>query len=1017
VCAPPGAGKTTLVASYLAARRQRVLWYQADEGDADVATFFYYLGLAAPRRRRPLPLLTTEYRHDVAVFTRGFFRELYGRLKTPFTVVFDNYQEVPANSPLHDVMREALGEIPKHGRVIFLSRSDPPPALARPLAHQIIETLGWPDLRFTLAEAKGLVRKLAPGRWSEATLRSLYGTTEGWCAGLILLLDQLRREGRALPVPSQPSLEVLFDYFAGEIFKKADPEVQDVLLRTAFLPQVTAAMAQALTGLPAAGDTLAALHKQNYFTNKQAGSPPTYAYHPLFREFLLARAAQTYSPEILVKIRRTAAGLLDAAGRVEAAAGLLRDAVDWAGLAQLIHRHGATLLSQGRGQTIEDWLGNLPPAIFDEQPWLLFWRGMGWLAWRHADCQRALEHAFTAFRRQGDTIGMFLAWSGVIYAYASEGESVPFDRWIALLDEIRDDVPEFPTKGVETRVATAMMVAMTWRQPGHPESADWAERAIRLARGHPDPSLRTMAAANWFMYQWQVGDFSGVDVVADEMRALMRTRDILPVVAVGASMTVAWYEAAKALPSYRSTVTEMLELARTTGMFYTARHVVLCGGLMGAISDGDLETTASWLRDLERDVHLLGPGFRYWHHWLVVWEALVRGDVERAASYQPEMLRLALAAGRPLDEAIAHLMSAQALLARGNKREPSAHVERALEIARAIRSSYVEFIARLTEAHLCLDVGRERDALKALAAAMALGRERGYVTSHVWIPEVMARLCALALEAGIEVEYVRGLVQKRGLVPDNPPVEIEAWPWAIKVFTLGRFEVLREDKPVRFSRKVQRKPLALLKTLIALGGRAVREDLIMDALWADAEGDAARVALASALHRLRGLLGHEGAVIRQEGHLGLDARLCWVDVWGVERLLAHAEAAAGREGDLRKAAGLYRGAFLGGDASEVPQAAALADSLRRRLLRQLVRAGRECEQADGQKAADWYEEGLRVDPCAEDVCRSLMTVYHRLGRRAAVLEVYGRCQAALTARLGGTPSPETDRLFKTFRRD
>ena len=40
VWGPPGAGKTSLVASYLAARKLRVLWYQVDVGDADVAAFF-----------------------------------------------------------------------------------------------------------------------------------------------------------------------------------------------------------------------------------------------------------------------------------------------------------------------------------------------------------------------------------------------------------------------------------------------------------------------------------------------------------------------------------------------------------------------------------------------------------------------------------------------------------------------------------------------------------------------------------------------------------------------------------------------------------------------------------------------------------------------------------------------------------------------------------------------------------------------------------------------------------------
>jgi ATP/maltotriose-dependent transcriptional regulator MalT len=94
---PPGAGKTTLVASYIQSRKLNCLWYQVDEGDADIATFFYHLRLAAPRRRRPLPLLTPEYLPALSVFTQRFFRELYSRLRTPFVVVLDNYQDAPLN--------------------------------------------------------------------------------------------------------------------------------------------------------------------------------------------------------------------------------------------------------------------------------------------------------------------------------------------------------------------------------------------------------------------------------------------------------------------------------------------------------------------------------------------------------------------------------------------------------------------------------------------------------------------------------------------------------------------------------------------------------------------------------------------------------------------------------------------------------------------------------------------------------------------------------------------------------
>ena len=47
VTGPPGAGKTSLVASYLAEHKPRTLWYHVDPGDADLATFFHYFAQAA----------------------------------------------------------------------------------------------------------------------------------------------------------------------------------------------------------------------------------------------------------------------------------------------------------------------------------------------------------------------------------------------------------------------------------------------------------------------------------------------------------------------------------------------------------------------------------------------------------------------------------------------------------------------------------------------------------------------------------------------------------------------------------------------------------------------------------------------------------------------------------------------------------------------------------------------------------------------------------------------------------
>ena len=83
IAGPAGSGKTTLIASYLDARKLPCIWYQIDEGDADIATLFYYMGLAAEKTcpgEKPLPLLTPEYLAGIPVFARRYFEELYGRL-------------------------------------------------------------------------------------------------------------------------------------------------------------------------------------------------------------------------------------------------------------------------------------------------------------------------------------------------------------------------------------------------------------------------------------------------------------------------------------------------------------------------------------------------------------------------------------------------------------------------------------------------------------------------------------------------------------------------------------------------------------------------------------------------------------------------------------------------------------------------------------------------------------------------------------------------------------------------
>jgi ATP/maltotriose-dependent transcriptional regulator MalT/DNA-binding SARP family transcriptional activator len=1019
VWGPPGAGKTTLVAGYLASRRLRAAWYQIDAGDGDVATFFYYLGRAAPRRRRPLPLLTPEYRPRLDVFARRYFRELYRRLGRRFVLVLDNYQELPEAALLHDVLRAAADELPAGGRLIVISRTAPPAALARLRVHRALDTVGWPELRLTLGEATRLVRRTSGRRRAAGEVRRLHALTDGWMAGLILL--GLRKTGTPPASAGPDGAPVLFEYFAGEVLATRDRRERAVLLRTAFLPSVTPALAAAITGDAGAGEVIAGLHRRNYFIGRGAGPQGAYRYHPLFREFLLAEARRTLPAAQLAEVRRAAAALVEASGQLEAAADLLRDATDWEGLAGLIRRRAPALLAQGRLETVEHWLAGLPEAIFAGMPWLWCWQGLCRLGRRNHECRRDGERALAAFRSQRDTAGTLLAWSLIVTSYVMEGRTDALDGWIALLPELQDGGADPVPEDIEARVATTMLLAIAWRDPGHRDGHRWAERALDLTRRHPDRIFRTLACFAWFLLYWQRGDGARASLVIDEMRGTMRARDVAPLVAVHAAVPVAWYEALWALPSYRQTVAETRALALAAGLDHVVASSVLFYGAVAAVTQGDLDTGRAWLAEIVDTAGEQGPGWALACHAVLAIEALSRGDLEGATTHAVAIGRLGYTSGTFFEEVSMRLVAAHVCHERKDDPEARAHLELALALASRLPASPLAWMAHLTAAHMHLDRGRDAEGLEALAAAMALGRAGGFVNSQVWLPAVMGRLCTRALEAGLEVEYVRDLVRRRRLVPDPPPVETEAWPWPVKVFTLGRFLVVRNDRPLRSAGKMQRKPLALLKALAVLGTPGVREERLMDALWPDAEGHGARRALTSTVHRLRRLLGEDAAVVRRDGEIGLDPARCWVDVWAVTRLLDRAETVlAGGDRDavwararawIDRAAQLHRGPLLGGD-DDAAWSGSPADRLRRRLVRLALTVAGQLERAgDWPGAAERLETVLRIDPVAEDACRRLMVAYHRLGRPADVSAVYRRCREALARQAGLRPSAATDALL------
>jgi LuxR family transcriptional regulator, maltose regulon positive regulatory protein len=1021
IVAPAGYGKTTLVASYLQARKLPSLWYQLDEGDGDVAVYFHYLTLAArraaPRARTPLPIFTPEYFATPNVFARRYFEQLAARVPRRTVCVFDNYQDVPAHAALHDVLHSAIPHIPAEMNVVIVSRTEPPPQLVVDRANEAMIVIGREALRLTEKEALGICRVRLRGVAAaplRRVTRDLHERSHGWAAGLVLMMEHWNAHGEMPAELDEAAQQPVFDYFYRELFVKADDETRHLLLRTCYLPTVAPAVAQQLAGNRRAGDILEQLHRGNFFTLRHAAPAAAYQYHPLLREFLRMQARRTLSATERVDLMRRSAEILEREARVEDAARLLQAAGEWGALTALIKRNAPAFAANGRHRTVLAWLDSLPS--YGGDPWLSYWEGSCLFPFSLTKARGILENAYAEFRAASDSEGQLLAWASIVEAIVFEASDFALlDRWIAVLDDLTRRSTGLGSPAIEARVVAAMVSALMYRQPHNPRITRWVERLAAIVAHTPDRSARVMLGAHLFVYHlaW-IGDLATAGSVLRHIRPPRGTR-LSPIAEVLLQVCVANW-------CWMSNEPDAAIEAVDTGQRIADEHGIVvwtfrltCTAADVHFARGDLASAAPYVKRLEQT--LVPEQTAYFAYFLlyVAWTALLRADAAAAVTGGREVLARFVEAGAHWPIVAAHLQLALFHRTSGDLREAEAHALEGLASAEKFRGALLQYWALNSLASTHLHAGRDERGEEYLRAAFALGRRQGYARLTYFFNDAAssASLCAKALDAGIETDYALAMIRERGLLPPSPEAAPDAWPFPVRIYTLDGFGFERNGVRAQLRGKAQHRPLSLLKAVVALGGHAVPEAQIVEALWPDADGDAARRSLTSALHRLRRLLGCDAAILLQDRQLSLDPRYVWVDAWAFERLLerAHGDASARSRAPIETALAHYRAPFLSADAE--PWVLSMRELLRGKLLRAIERLGRTLEQqGEWEDAARWYERAIETDALAEPFYRRQMICHDALRRPAEALAVYRRCEAALASTLGVPPALETQALHR-----
>jgi DNA-binding SARP family transcriptional activator len=895
------------------------------------------------------------------------------------------------------------------------------------MASNLIGLIGWKDLRMTLEETEGIARLHAKKKMSVETVRYLHHKSDGWVAGLVLLLTKTDKENLEPQNSSRHAPEEIFDYFAREIYDRLGTRMRGFLIRTAFCPTFSVKMAQQLTGRGNAARILATMTRLHYFTEMYPDADARFRYHSLFREFLLSRGKKEFSRAELSRIRGAASAVLEESGQVEDAASLRREDKDWEGVVRMIQDHAPTLVAQGRGQTLRDWLEYLPKEILERTPWCVYWMGVCRLPITPEKSRVLFEKAFHRFREQRDIPGAFIAWSGVVDAILYGFENFQLlDLWYSTFTTLWEENGEFPSTEIAARVTCSMIKALSFRCSPSFDAARWAERALGLAQTTPAMPIKIEIYKNLLWHNTVQGAFEKAEITLHSLNELLKQEDVPPLLRLEAALAEAEY--CNTIGLYdrsREVADRALAFADKNGV-HLMDYLLLGEATFSLLNQGDLAAGKQSLRRMGARLGRAKPWEAALYHYLRAWKALFRREEKSASFHSAECLRLLEGAGSYYSLHKAHILEAFVRQEFQDTEGAKKHLEKARRIPGHEHNPHDRFTCLLTEAYFLLSERQDAAALEKLREGMRIGRRYGFFALFLWRPGLLEKLASRALAGKIEVDYVKELIRHRNLLPDDPFLEADNWPWPVEVYTLGRFGIVLEGKKFAAPRKAQLKPVQMLKALIALGGRNVSEERLSVFLWPDADGDQAHQSFATTLRRLRKLLGNEKALLFSDGYLTLSNRYCWVDVWAFERVLGKFERTM-EEGKheaveahcaqlSEKAIALYQGPFLPGDTfcSDIDSH---RERLRSKFLRCVKAAGRPLESG-GQwgKALVCYQKGLEVDDLAEELYRRLMVCHRQLGQVAEALAVYHRCRRKLSAVLRVNPSPETEAVFRSLRK-
>jgi LuxR family maltose regulon positive regulatory protein len=378
VQAAAGYGKTTAVASWLAASERPGAWVSVDRHDNDPRRLVAHL-LAALREALPARTLSAaeqalEGGSDLSLTVIPLIADALDRAApTGLTVVFDDYHLI-GDETARSVVRDLLDIAPPGVHVVITSRTRPAVNLARRLAAGEATVIDARQLAFLPDEAARLLNDVHHLSLTGADVREAVRRVHGWAAGLQLLAAALKLRGEGdqsslIETLGAMTRGELVDYVTEELLADTSPAQCRFLLHTAVLPRINGALAAAVTEDPDARELLEELREQRQFVSAEPVPGGWLRVHELIRLALLA-SLERREPGTTTRLHARAAAWFEQHGMIAEAIEQTTAADDLQALARLTRTHGFSLVMARETSVLHAALDALRAANALQDPFL-----------------------------------------------------------------------------------------------------------------------------------------------------------------------------------------------------------------------------------------------------------------------------------------------------------------------------------------------------------------------------------------------------------------------------------------------------------------------------------------------------------------------------------------------------------------------------------------------------------------------------------------------------------------------